>query len=57
MLGPMPEVFVTLENGVETRLFSFYPDEISFASAEFVGLTEAEAHQLRHKKDIAYLRS
>jgi hypothetical protein len=57
LCDPMPEVFATLEDGQEILLFSYYPDEISFTPSEFVGLTEAEARQLRHKKDVAYLRS
>ena len=57
MLDPMPEVIVALENGEEKSLFSYYPDEIQFSSAEFVGLTEAAGRNLKRKKDIAYLRS
>jgi hypothetical protein len=54
---PMPEVHATFEDGSEKMLFSFYPDEISFGTQEFVGLTEQEAHDLFRKKDVAYLRS
>ena len=57
MFDPLPEVFVTLEDGVEQRLFDFYPDELSFSAREFVGLTLAEAHDLKRKKDVAFLRS
>ena len=32
-----------------------YPDEISFHASEFIGLTEQEAHALRHRKDVAYV--
>ena len=53
----MPKVTVTLDNGEHKDLFSFYPDEISFSSGEFIGLTEQEAYSLHHKKDVAYLRS
>ncbi|RZU29091.1 hypothetical protein BDD14_6688 [Edaphobacter modestus] len=53
----MPEVFAVFTDGEERRLFSFYPDEISFAPVEFVGLTEREACVLRHRRDVAYLRS
>jgi hypothetical protein len=35
----------------------YYPDEILFDEGELVGLTEADARDLRQKKDIAYLRS
>jgi hypothetical protein len=57
MFDPMPQVHVTTEDGTEHKLFSYYPDELSFRPQEFIGLTIAEAHQLRHKKDVAYLRS
>lgn len=58
MLDPMPEVVVKLDNGEEEHsLFSFYPDEVMFYAREFIGKTVEEAGQLRHKKDVAYLRS
>jgi len=41
----------------ERRLFSFYIDELCFSTDELIGLTEAQAHELRHSKDVAYLRS
>ncbi len=41
----------------ERRLFSFYVDELCFSNDELIGLTEAQAHELRHSKDVAYLRS
>ena len=53
----MPKVNATFDNGERKDLFSFYPDEIDFSVGEFIGLTEREAHNLRHKKDVAYLRS
>ncbi len=52
----IPVVFVTI-NDEEERLFDYYPDEISFHSGEFIGLTLEEARDLKHKKDVAYLRS
>lgn len=57
ILDPMPEVWATLEDGSEVRVFDYYPDEISFSPSEFVGLTLAEARQLKFRKDVAYLRS
>jgi hypothetical protein len=54
---PMPTVFVTLEDGKEHRLFDYYPDELRFSPDEFVGLTVEEAHNLKQKKDVAYLQS
>lgn len=57
LYDPMPEVTVTLADGSKHTLFSYYPDEISFAPGEFVGLTVEQAYELRHKRDVAYLRS
>jgi hypothetical protein len=57
MFGDMPEVHATFEDKVERKLFSYYPDEISFTANEFIGLTSVEAGQLRLKRDVAYLRS
>jgi hypothetical protein len=54
---PMPQVFVTTEDGHEQLLFEFYPDEISFRAQEFVGLTMNEARDLKRQKDVEYLRS
>lgn len=44
------------EDSSEKELFSYYPDELSFRESELVGLTEEQAKELYHKKDIAYLR-
>jgi len=57
LLDPMPEVWVTYEDGEEEKLFSYYPDEISFDASEFVGLTRDAANKLYSKKDVAYLRA
>jgi hypothetical protein len=57
LCDPMPEVWVTLENGEEEKLFSYYPDEISFVSAEFIGLTVKEAQHLKFRRDMDYLGS
>jgi len=54
---PMPQVWVTYENGKEQMLFEYYPDEIRFSPNEFVGLTRSEAIHLKFKKDKAYLQS
>ena len=53
----MPRVLATFDDGARKALFDFYPDEITFAEGELVGLTELEAHALRRAKDVAYLRS
>ena len=57
MFDPMPEVVATFEDGSTKSLFSFYPDEISFRASEFIGLTEAEARSLLHRKDVSFLKS
>jgi hypothetical protein len=57
MFDPMPRVYVTLENGDEHFLFEYYPDELSFTPAEFVGLTREQAGRLKFTKDVAFLRS
>lgn len=57
MFDPMPIVYVTTEDGVEHRLFDYYPDELSFTPAEFVGLTLEEASRRKFTKDVAFLRS
>ena len=57
MMDKMPEVVVTLSNGEEMTLFEFYPDEISFAETEFIGITVEMAHHLRMEKDVKFLQS
>ena len=57
MLDPKPEVKATFDDGTSATLFSFYPDEISFAESDFVGLTRDEAIALFHRKDVAYLQA
>ena len=52
---PMPQVFVTTDDGDEQLLFEYYPDEISFTPSDFVGLTLEEARQLKFKRDRDYL--
>ena len=53
----MPKVRVKFEDGTEKELFDYYPDEISFSESEFIGITEAEARNLKFKKDKAFLQS
>ena len=57
LFDPMPKVTARFDNGATKVLFEFYPDEISFCPTEFVGLTEAEARDLRRKKDVHFLRT
>ena len=52
---PIPVVTATFDDGSRKQLFSFYPDEIRFDEGELIGLTEAEAHALRRRKDLTYL--
>ena len=57
MFDPMPEVKVRFDNGKVKNLYEFFPDEISFVSSEFIGLTEKVAFRLKTEKDIRYLQS
>lgn len=42
---------------VNDRVRRYYPDEIFFYEEEFIGLTEKQANDLMHTRDLAYLRS
>jgi len=53
----MPSVKVRFDNGEEKILFEFYPDEITFDSKEFLGITEKAAIDLKFEKDKQYLQS
>jgi hypothetical protein len=57
LLDPTPTVIATFDDGTRKELFSFYPDEIQFHEGELVGMTEAEARELRRQKDVRFLRS
>ena len=57
LFDPTPVVTATFDDGSRKELFSFYPDEIRFDEGELVGLTEEQAHALRHRRDIEYLRA
>ena len=57
MFDQIPSVTATLSNGETLKLFEFYPDEISFVEAEFIGLTVAEAENLLTRKDVQFLQS
>jgi len=57
IIDPMPQVVVMLDNDTVKILFAYYPDEISFTPDEFIGLTVAEAHALKLKKDREWLKS
>src|SRR5580765_568759 len=51
MWDNMPTVTATFDDGSVKELFSYYPDELSFAPEEFVGLTEEQARTLKFNKD------
>lgn len=51
------EAQAIMEDGAKQFVFSWFDDEISFTPEEFVGLTIDEAHDLKQKRDIQYLRS
>ena len=57
MFDPMPTVTAVLDDGSTQKVFEYYPDELSFTPAEFVGLTLKAACNLKRKKDVQYLRS
>jgi len=57
MMDLMPSVNVQMSNGDLTKLFEFYPDEISFTESEFIGLTLDEAHRLKYERDLEYIKS
>jgi hypothetical protein len=54
---PMPQVYVTMEDGTEQFLYEYYPDEIRFTPSEFLGLTIDEAKHLKFVKDKRFLQS
>ena len=55
--APLPEVWVTFQDGTDKMLFTFYPDEISFEAQDFIGLTEDEATLFKFGRDRAYLQN
>lgn len=59
--GEQAQVLVRLSgwggSDKEAPLFSYFDDEVTFTRAELLGLTVAQAHELRHQKDLAWLQS
>lgn len=54
---PMPVVTVTLDDDSTVELFSYYPDELHFTPAEFIGLTIEQARALKFNKDRSFIQS
>lgn len=50
-------IIATLENGTEHLLFHYFPDELHFTEAEFVGKTIQQAEKLRRAKDVAWMQT
>jgi hypothetical protein len=58
LFDPMPSVIVKYAGDeTEQHLFDYYPDEISFTAAEFIGLTRHQALLLKCRRDADYIRS
>ena len=55
--GDMAKVRAVMDDGSEMPVFEYFSDELHFAPAEFIGLTLEQAHALKTRKDVAYLRS
>jgi hypothetical protein len=54
--GPV-DVVATLTDGSTVTLFRYFPDEMAFSSADFVGLSVEEARALHHRRDVRWLQS
>lgn len=50
-------VSATTDDGASKPIFSYFSDELSFSAVELVGKTVEQAMELRHNRDVAYLRS
>jgi hypothetical protein len=46
-----------MTDGSVIALFRYYPDEVRFTAADFVGRTVDEARALRHRRDVEWLQS
>jgi hypothetical protein len=57
LFDSMPKIIATLDDGSNEELFWYYPDELSFSPAEFIGLTVDQGRHLKFEKDVAYLRA
>jgi len=58
LTDPMPCLWVKLDGGEEeVVVFQYFPDELTFVAEEFVGLSIAQAKDLKRMKDKAYLQA
>lgn len=51
------EAIVTLEDRSKEFLFAWFSDELSFREEELLGLSIAQARDLKEKRDMDYLRT
>ena len=54
--GPV-DVLATMTDGTIVTLFRYFPDELHFSSADFVGRTIDEARALHHQRDVKWIQS
>jgi hypothetical protein len=54
--GPV-DVVATMSDGSTLTLFRYFPDELSFAAADFIGRTVDEVRALHHRRDVNWLES
>ena len=50
-------VCIVRVGGEETVVFNYYNDELAFSESQFIGKTLEQARDIRHRTDVAYLRS
>ena len=55
--GDKAKVMGTFADGTTKLVLDYYHQEVSFSPDEFVGLTEDQAHDLFHRRDVAYLQA
>jgi len=51
------EMQVRLNGGEWKRIFEYYSNELTFSTSEFIGKTEEECYEIRHKRDVSYIQS
>lgn len=55
--GDMAKVTAKLSDGTDVEVFKYFSDELHFSAEEFKGMTLEQAHELRHRRDVAFLQS